>query len=195
VHHRLDPSLAGAFIDGGVSHRLLGVRLRPFSLWHLLLLQTLDSPFLRKGQVGLHDLRTAIGICRLRFGQSRVRRPSLGLVLLCRKGAFHDAVCDFLSYTGGYLYKPDYSIVPSKYSTPGKVSGAPEIFRLASDVIGWSHWTEDHVWNMAPGRAQWYRSSALRAIGADVDFVSQADRDFEAAMKAAGLKPKQKTNG
>jgi hypothetical protein len=47
------------------------------------------------------------------------------------------------------------------------------------------------VWNLPPGRAQWYRTMALKAIGADVDFTTQEDREFEAAMKRAGLKPKQ----
>lgn len=192
----LDPSLAGAFIDGGIRHRLLGVRVRPFSLWHLLLLQTLDSPFLRKGEVGLHELRTAIGICRLPFGDSRVRRPRLGptaLFRLCRKGGLHRSVCDFLAYTADYIHKPEYSIRPPKRLAGSSLGGgsAPEIFKLAADVIGWTCWPEAYVWEMPPGRAQWYRTMAFKAIGADVDFTTPEDREFEAAMKRAGLKPKQ----
>ncbi|MEA3208370.1 MAG: hypothetical protein QOE70_1427 [Chthoniobacter sp.] len=194
----LDPSLAGAFIDGGIRHRLLGVPVFRFSLWHLLLLQALDSPFLRHGEVGLFELRTAVGVCRLRFGQSRVRRPWLGpltLARLCRKGGLRREVCEFLSYTADYLYKPEYSIraprLPPGASTGPQSNGAPEILKLAGDIIGWSQWPEAYVWELPPGRAHWYRALAQRAMGADVDFVTPEDREFNEAMKRAGLKPRQ----
>ena len=193
----LDPSLAGAFIDGGLEHRVLGVPVRPFCLWHVLLLQALDSPFLRHGEVGLFELRTAIGICRLRFGQSRVRRPFLGpraLWRLCRRGGLRREVKEFLGYTADYIYKPEYSVrepkLPAGSSPRIPSHSAPEIIRLVGDVVGWSHWPEAYVWELPPSRAHWYRAMALRAAGIDVDFMSDEDRAFNDAMKAAGLKPK-----
>ncbi|MEA3210983.1 MAG: hypothetical protein QOE70_4040 [Chthoniobacter sp.] len=198
----LDPSLAGAFIDGGHQARVLGVRLRRFSLWHVLLMQTLDSPFLREGGVSLHDLRTAIGLCRLRFEDSQIRRPWIGpisLLKLCRRGGLHREVLRFIAYTADYVHKPEYSVRPPKLPPGATITmpgaGAPEIFKLASDVIGWSHWPEAHVWEMSPGRAHWYRTMKLQAQGADVDFMTPEDRAFDAGMKAAGLKRRGSKDG
>ena len=43
--------------------RIFGLRLRPFSLGHLLLLDRLGSPYVRGGNIGLDDLLLAVWIC------------------------------------------------------------------------------------------------------------------------------------
>lgn len=196
----LEPSLAAAFIDGsrgdGFSpHRFVGCRLRRFSLWHLFLLQTIASPFVRLGDVTLWDLLTAVGICRLRFDDSRIVRPWLGPVTLCRlarKGGLHREVMRFLAYTGDYLQKPEYCIhtreVQGSAPSPQR-SSAPELLTLAADIMGWCRAPERWVWELPPGRAYWYRSMAQRALGADVDFMNEEERAFQDQMEAAGMKP------
>lgn len=204
----LEPSLAASFIDGtrgdGWSpHRFFGVRLRRFSLWHLFLLQSIDSPFVRLGDVGLFDLLTAVGICRLRFDDSLIRRPRMGLPgwwKLARKDGLRREVMRFLAYTGDYFQKPEYCIhtreVPGVAKPPPRTS-APELIMLAADVMGWCRGSERWVWELPPGRAYWYRSMAQRASGADVDFMDDEERDFQEQMWAAGLRPQKKghTNG
>ena len=179
----LDPTLAAAFIDNGVKHVVLGVRLRPFSLWHRLLLLAVDSPFLKKGEVRLFDLRVAVGICRLRFGQSKVRHPRPGLSLL-RRG-LQGEVEAFLRYAGDYLSRPEYDVVaPEDKGVPRPRRGAPpEIMQIAADVIGWTHWPEAVVWELPIGRAHWYAMMGQRAGGADVDYLTEEEREFQAEMK------------
>ena len=96
-----------------------------------------------------------------------MRRPRLGLTALfrlCRKGGLHRAVCDYLSYTADYIHKLEYSIRPPKRLAGSSLAGgsAPEIFKLATDVIGWTGWPEAYVWDLPPGRTQWYRTMAAR---------------------------------
>ena len=176
----LDNSLGAAFIDGGIRHRILGKRLRRFSLWHRLLLQAIDSPFLRKGEVHLLDLRNAVGACRLVFPNSRIVRP------LCFRPDLRKSVDQFLSYAGDYLTRPEYSIIP-----PARDSGvpqprrgqAPESILMVGDIIAWSGWAPERVWNLPIGQSYWYRMLAQRAAGADVDFLTEEEREFQTTMK------------
>jgi hypothetical protein len=47
-----------------LEHRVLGKRLRPFSLWHALLLEAIQSPiWLGRGMLTLPDLHSAVAIC------------------------------------------------------------------------------------------------------------------------------------
>lgn len=55
----------------------MGKRMRPFSLWHRLLLGTVQSPFLCNGDKDLRDVCIAVGICRTQFGNSKIRKPWL----------------------------------------------------------------------------------------------------------------------
>ena len=181
----LDPKLGAAFIDGGVSHRVLGVKLRPFCLWHLYLLQAIDSPFIRKGDVTLFDLKTAVGICRLRFRDSRIKRP---FYLPWRRDHLRRNVDRMLDYVGDYLQRPDYSVHVKENPNAGPTGSrgaAPESLQVAWDLIGWSGWPEAYVWEMPIGAAFAHQAGVLRSRGADLDFMTDKERAFQAAMKAA----------
>lgn len=155
----IDPVFAGAWVDGSGAPewsraRVLGVRLRKFSLWHRFVLKVLDSPFVRQGAVTMWDLRVAAGVCRLRPLCSRLRKPWLrpaaihaGIVL---KGcvaaravgsappapgsaaplnpiqkALQREVDAFLAYCGDYLQEPQFTIVPPESGTPKPPRGQP----------------------------------------------------------------------
>lgn len=187
----LDHKLGAAFIDGGVKHRILGATLRPFCLWHLYLLQAIDSPFVRKGDVTLFDLKTAVGICRLRFRDSKIRRPFFYFQL--RHHSLRRDVDRMLLYIGDYLQRPDYSvhIKESPDATPAGSRGAPpESLQVAWDILGWSSFDEAYVWEMPIGAAYAHQAGALRARGADLDFMTDKERKFQADMKAAQEKAK-----
>jgi len=181
----LDHKLGAAFIDGGVRHRLFGVTLRPFCLWHNYMLQAIDSPFIRKGDVTLFDLKTAVGACQLRFRDSRIRRPFWPLRV--GHNGLRSGVDRMLQYYGDYLQRPDYS-VHTKDNPDAMPSGprgaAPESLQVAWDIIGWSSWPEAYVWEMPIGAAYVYQAAALRARGVDLDFMTPKEREFQAAMKA-----------
>ncbi len=211
----VDQNFAGAFIDGsdGSGHypvKVLGVRLRRLCLWHKLLLRTLNSPYLRQGAASMWELRTAVGICRLRFGDSRIRRPILvpsliyvvsivKLFLSSKKkraagynplrASLQKQSDAFLLYTGNYLQEPEYTVIPPKTrGTDGSRGRAPDELEQAAQLINWSKWTERTVWELPLGRANWYRVMAQRDAGLDVDFANEHDRQFRADMKAFDLK-------
>jgi hypothetical protein len=167
--------------------RVLGRRLRKFCLWHQLLLKAIDSPFLRKGDVTRFDLRTAVGICRLRFGDSRVRRP---ITPLLTRRRFQREVLNFLSYAGDYISEPEFVVEESTSSTPVKPRGAPpEPLRVACDVMSYLHVSEVRAWEMPLALAKWYSLMANRAAGAPIDFITTRDKEFQEQMRKKGIAP------
>lgn len=195
----MDLSLSAAFIDnrkqpwGYATQRVLGTRLRPFCLWHRLLLKTLDSPVFTGGMLDLRALRVAAGVCRLRFGQCRVRKPWPGAYLL--RNGLQAEVDRFYAYAGDYIAKPEWAVVPMRL--PRKGAGAPpeprgdipEDIRVVADLVAWSHWPEWYVWEMPIGRAYWYQMMSQRAGGLDVDYLDAEEREFQAELKE-GLREK-----
>lgn len=202
----VDPKFAGAFIDGSESQdwssaRILGVRLRKFSLWHRLILRAGESPFFTKDKYfDMHDLRTAVGVCRNRYGDSRIRRPRLTPFILWfgrlipggRVGDLNRAqrilqkqADKFVFYCGDYLQEPDFAIInresgPRAPTTP--IGKAPRELELAWLLASQAGFTWEQAWNTPVGQAHWIEPLALRAQGVTVDFVNEAERQYQEQM-------------
>ena len=211
----VDLTFAGAFIDGSSDAsganwsnvRILGHRLRKFSLWHRVLLRTVESPFAKgKGNVTMWDIRVLVGICELPFGNSDVSHPWLMPFLLRLRAALSVLIPfrgralpgqpnaqeralaalrdQVINYCGDYLQEPVYSIRPPE--TDGKArksqlpaGRAPDELEQVSDIVGYTHWPQEYVWNMPIGQANWWRAMAIRAAGNDIDFVDSKDKAFQ----------------
>jgi hypothetical protein len=216
-----DLAFAGALIDNSSSphwsgRRVLGKRLRKFCLWHRLLLGTVDSPFTNNSDRTLRDVRIAIGICRTRFGDSRIRKPILIPALIWLKfilwsllprrkrnyapddlrglNPMQRAIMKhsnaFLEYCGDYLQDPKFAIIPPETNgtAPRVPRGrAPAELEHASDLINWAKgaMTEQRVWEMPFGLANWYRVMAIKSTGADVDFMDKAEQEFTGKLPPA----------
>lgn len=208
----MDQVVAAAFIDGSRSpvysnHRILGVRLRKFCLWHRWLLNTIDSPFMRKGPVTMFDLRTAVGICRLSYQETYVRRPWLTPILIYAKALCASLWCRkpgpcpsdpegkqnhlqrtlqkradaFLKYTSDYLQDPEYAIIPPEHG-PKYVPQTPrgrfdDCIEHIGELIAFGI-PERCAWEMPIGRARVYRIIARRVAGNDVDVTTPEELAF-----------------
>lgn len=203
------PTFAAAFIDNSEGgefspHRVLGKKLRRFCLWHRLLLRTVDSPLVYGGDITFFALRTAVGICALKFGDSKVRRPWLipalyvlraiivSLFTRNPKGkngmnpyqrALSKVAEQFYEYCGDYLQEPEYSVVPRAGSKPSLRERAPEELESASAVIAFTHWSEDAVWNMPIGRASWYVMMHRKSLGMDVDLLGEEELKYQEELR------------
>jgi hypothetical protein len=194
----LDPALAAAFVGaGGIRHKVLGVELpRPFCSWHQFLLGTLDSPLLQGAQayVTLFDLRNAVGVCRLGFGEVRIQRPLVIIPRIRRKAReqwLGREIARFLDYAGDYIVKPEFAVIPRTANAPGApppppppvVSPVPELMCAIGDVIAWSGWEAKPVWEMALSQLHWYRMLALREKGALISYLDEEEREIQRRMK------------
>ena len=189
-----DRIFAAAFIDGGLRTKVLGVKLLPFSCWHLFLLQVIDSPFVNAGEVQLYHLRRAIGICRLRYPDSRTRLP-FSLRVINRKILERDVV-KFLRHIASYLQKPDYTVIPfdefGKQPPPRMMhktpNPPPDIISLVFDAARGANVGLDEAWNMPIGQAYVAQAMYYHHQGLLVDFMNEDEREFQEKLRAS-LKP------
>ena len=200
----LDPRLAASLIDcssgkGYSSTRIFGVRLRRLCLWHIFLLKAIDSPYVKKGRATMWDLRTAIGICRLRFGDSRVHRPWLVPILLyCwaflrspfgmrhRLRSILTSRSDaFFLFCADYIQDPEYAVIPPELNNiqPRFPRGrADDTIEHVADLINWTKWDDRKIWELPLGYANWLRMFAQRDAGADVDVTTEAEKKIQSTL-------------
>lgn len=181
-----DQTFAAAYIDNGTRHRVLGARLRPFSAWHLFLLEVAESPFLNAGDAYLFHLRRAVGICRLRFPETKLKLPWSPLIVTQKK--LHAEVGKFLLYTGDYIHKPEYTIIPfniwGKDRAPGpEPKPPPGVIQLVYDAARGANVPIDVAWNMPIGQTYISQAMYYQSKGVQVDFMDDKEREFQAAIK------------
>ena len=182
----LNERLGEAFVNK--SYKALGLKLRPFSLWHLFLLTSGDSPFLEgKAMVGWRDLRWAISICRSKY--PNVKWPSgweLAKSLL--KCPYPDLGKELLNFN---TYILDHYSAPLLWQKEGGITEQHDILFGITQVItalighGFSH---EDAWNMPAGAAYWYFICIQKAKGAEVQIVSQGE--IVAMEKVAKMRAK-----
>lgn len=181
-----DLKFAAAYIDNGNTHKVLGVKLRPFCAWHLLLLQVAESPFLDNGKVYLYHLRRAVGICRLKFPRSRTRPPWGPIVMTQKK--MHAEVSKFILYTNDYIHRPDYDIMPINVMSRGAPAGRPpepppDVIQLVYDASHGANVSIDVAWNMPIGQAYVAQAMHYQKSGLLVDFMTDDEREFQRRLK------------
>ena len=183
----IDEKFAAAYVDNGATHSVLGVKLRPFCLWHLLLLKIIYSPFINAGDVEWFDLQTAVGICRLSYRQSKIKRPHTPIWK--RDGALKKETIKFLTYVGDYFNKPDYGIIPLSEGTSNRKMGTPppEIVSAAYDAAEAYGCSVGEAWNMPIGEAYISQAYAFKRRGGNLDFVDPEERQYTQEMEEAGF--------
>lgn len=166
----------------------------------------------------MHDLRVAVGICKLRSFHSRVKKPWIVPTLIYAralwaalrhrkvigskdeptrlKRSLKPRVEAFLSYCGEYLQDPEYTIIPPKRSGgPDTPRGRfDDVVETVSELINWGI-PEHRAWDMPIGQARVYRIMARRAAGLDVDIMTDEEREFQSEMRAANLNKQKVNNG
>lgn len=183
----IDRTFAAAYIDNNIRHRIFGRRLKPFSLWHLFLLQVIESPFVSQSEIRLHDLKNAIAICSLNYRNSKIRRPILPVnVTITSLGKY---VTRFMEYVGDYLSRPEYTIIPWKVDEPRyvglPVTDAPNIIVTAFNACASTRLPINEIWDLPIGEAYVAEAMYLRMQGNRLNFTDEDERQFQAEMKAA----------
>lgn len=199
----IDEKFAGAFVDNETRHKILGVKLRRFSVWHLFLLQVLDSPFIQKGDVTLHDLKNALSICTKHKRGCRIKRSlfPLGvgtpkgflvrLGILISEDGLRQKIEQFIDYVGDYLSKPEYDIIPQGGSSSRSANPPPAIIALVYEAAQGANCKVAEAWDMPIGEAYVAQSMFYRRVGLLVDFMDEDLRKFREDAAAAGFKSKE----
>jgi hypothetical protein len=167
----LDELFAEAWVNG--THRVLGLKLRPFSLWHRLQLEILDSPLL-KGEVPLPlDLERACRACQLVYPQvvpTQIKWWSLRWRLAGRD--YEEEIKKMGAYLSDYYSPPQFLPPIKKYHRTDVTHPPPENMRIFSAVVALTGWPEERIWNLPIGQAYWYAAGHWYQQGQELDFLT-----------------------
>jgi hypothetical protein len=187
----LDDKFCEAWINS--EHRVLGRNLRPYCLWHQLVLQVIESPLLQ-GAGDLLDLDVASHVCSTRYGEvlDLAPRHPLSIALKMRWGGFRVEQEAFSDYLEDYVQVPDFRIIEDGPTGPPLVIGHPPyVLAIVAKLIHWTGWPERTVWELEFGKAHWYSAMASKCEGAKVDFKTQDSNKFLEELKAKyGKRPR-----
>lgn len=186
----LDLAFAESFINE--RHWIAGRRVRPFSAWHIALLQTLKSPYLiAEAAIEPHDALTLIAVCSLPYGRSRTRRPRNPLSWLStrNKKGFERLNQRILNYIGDFLQKPEFAIHVTEQGNSPRRGQPPEILQAVWDVIFATKWPEHIAWELPIGVLYWYQVMALKEKY-DVDIIDDEERALQEKLAAHIAKKK-----
>lgn len=161
---------------------VLRKKLQGFSLGHAFLLEAMESPFMRGGNITLGDLAVAVLVCSMPFAKARkyLMRPASKLQrdaewwgFWCRLRGFDflTEVEKFKDYIGAYSEFPD---AYHKQATKRHKTALPQSIRLAWCLMG--KMPEADVWACPMSRALAYYT-------AEAEFNGQEFMTEEEAIK------------
>ena len=162
-------------------HRVIGRRLRPFTLRHAFVLAASGSPFLLGGAVTPGDLLLAVEVAS-RPGDYFLRpRPIRGprRLWLETRLALGDMDGEAAAFDN---YLADYMTGPQPWEGQGDDGSRGKVNWILTQVAALMHlfsWSEAQAWATPPGAAAWYATAGYHAHPmAKIDVVG----DREAAL-------------
>lgn len=163
-----------AFIN--IPHKVLGKRLKPFSLTHCLYLEAIDSPFMKVingGEVNItrKDLELAVMICSSDDPMREISKAYNAKNIGMKFHSFKRGCTRFLSYL------TDFVTVPELWDkTEGENAlNAPWILSKATLLLTKTSMSLTEIWNMPLGELLWYTACIAEHSGV-AEIQSEADK-------------------
>ena len=167
---------------------LLGVRLRPLSVWHCWQLRSIESPFFDGGEYGVEDVCKAVMLCSLdRNGYSSVASDSNALAALygfiaaeyiaLDKEGREEAVKAFVAYLDACTIAPEYWSADKGDGRADRIRCPFEWHVVAALLKNRICQTEAEAWDYPMQRAQCWQAVIGEQAGSKsyVDAVDRAD--------------------
>jgi hypothetical protein len=174
---------------------LLGVRLRPLSIWHVWALKAASSPFVDSGKYGIEDLCKAVMICSLTKADYEglaciengidVLYGTIGGEYLALDADARQAVCTaFDQYLSACSEFPEFWN-DGKPEDASKRLRCPYEWHLVATLLDMRICTsEAQAWDYPISRAQCWQTVKGERNGSRA-YVDQRDRDDLSALEGA----------
>lgn len=168
-----------------IPHKVLGKRLEPFSLLHVLWLEQLKSPLIHTSEtMKTADLELAALVCSSRTSEeilTKIREPR-------RLWRFRNRYRDLAQETRKFLaYQDDYCALP-EFAESGGVfhERLPSLLLQAASLIKETGWSEQHVMTLPLGKVIWFNSAFSYLRTGETSIVSDTERAAMEALTALG---------
>jgi len=161
-----------------LEHRVLGKKLKPFSLWHALLLDAVKSPiWIGRGALTLPDLHAAVAICSQEWPSFNLKA---GIFTILRNSFLRGERLERESRKL-LAYFSDYNAVPMLWTSdkPEDKEAKKCQLPMALDLVAWlvrHGFGEARSWNMPIGLAHWYYIACAKQRGSEIDLVSPEEQ-------------------
>ena len=170
-----------------VPHTVLGKRLKPLCLLHLLWLYHIGSPLVNTAkETTLADLQTAVVICSSTTPEEILGKLKADGIrqrlwkLYTRKQPLEEQILKFIAYYTDYFSLPDF-----QDSTETKDDKIPWLMLCASALVKNTGWDANTVWTMPVGQVIWYNLSFGYITTGESNIVS--DKQLEARRMLEAL--------
>ncbi len=157
------------------SHRVLGKRLKPFSIWHRTQFEAFGLPFFSEPELATpHDLRIAVAICQTQFPDllkipnlSGIRRKWMRIVDLTRfgQGTFHRELGKLYCYFADYYSCPIVENIKDGDSV--REPDMDEALSVVANYRACTNCPREEPWNLPIGELYWMHVTLSRQKGAE----------------------------
>lgn len=174
------------------NHRVLGYRLRPFSLYHQMVLEAIGSPIMGgEKMVTLIDLEIACRVCASGFNeyQKASRRPGFfgkaRWAIKALVSSLDDEIAAFDRYFTDYVALPETHGSQASSKGGKAYSEFPAPLSVAGCLMasGFEGGSREKIWMTPLGEAHWYCATFLRLEGVDLKLITEHDREFIEGFK------------
>lgn len=182
----MDDNFYAAFLEGDC--KVLNKTLQPFSMWHLFLLEALESPLISGGKVAPWDVLLALEIFQTQFpNEPRTKatlKDSFTVWRLTRNEKRLQAVTEELvDYIKRNTSAPKFWQSENTRKGGGRTS--PEVLQTVTLLIS-KGWDEYKAWDLSYGRAKWYEAVYIEETAGDkVSFLYEWQLEEEEDTLAA----------
>lgn len=173
---------------GWSGYRVLGRRLRPFSLWHKFQLEQASSPFLTSDQMDVVDLELAVRICGTTF-PFRPCLPRRGrwrnLLWQLRVGRMDPLrqAQEFETYLNDYYSLPKLWNLPSKRGSNGGKRDVDESLETVALYREYTNCARCEPWDLPYGEIAWMNLVFARRAGSEVKVKTPQDEAAHSEFK------------
>lgn len=183
-------SFLGAIYAAGAGHRVCGVLVRPFSHWHMVQLQAIQSPLLGASERlpwgGAADLAFASGVCRTQFPQTFSPPTGIRGLLWRMRTAWRvrdvQKIVDANAAWAAYISDCTQSAEVAQAAGNCRCR-VPAPLAVVSRLIRFGI-VHGEAWDLPVGYARWLFYGLSEANGAQLDLVDDA---LAAAFREAGV--------
>jgi hypothetical protein len=157
---------------------VMGYKLKPFSLRHMLILQAIESPFMssKRPPSCPEDVLVFLRVCSSEHPSKAFRKPTLMDRLRIARmeasiGCFKKQVDACMAYVEMCTSAPktytkdDEEVHKKRENVPGPLS-------LAGSLMSRLHFTQDQAWDCTLGQAIWYLTAHAIAEGAEIRILT-----------------------
>jgi hypothetical protein len=194
-----DERFVEAFVSAPRGHVVLGKKLEPFSAWHKLQLEYVQSALMLGGEITLAALELAVAICQTRFPQVVNYREPRGRLAWWRK-RWRAGRTDLAAAVAAFqAYVLDYVSGPVLIKDEGASKGAklPDMDPVLNEVALYRKMTgcgREEPWNLPLGELAWMNAAFARMEGSKFSIVTPLEEEMVRRMKARAGKAVDKAN-